>query len=274
VRVAVAQIEPRLGDSPANLDSCCEAISQAAAAEAELVVLPECALSGYLFAERAAAFDAAHPIPGLETETLERVCRATGVSCVLGILERSGGELYNSALALGPDGVVGLHRKTHLPVLGVDRFVVPGDKPPPVLELAGARVGIEICYELRFPEVTRSLALAGAELIVNPTNWPPNASALADFFIRTRAAENRVWIVAANRVGTEAGGSFIGRSQVVDPSGMRIAELDQRAGLLTVELDPADAHEKDLIMAAGDYEVHLFADRRPELYRELTRTRE
>jgi predicted amidohydrolase len=132
-------------------------------------------------------------------------------------------------------------------------------------------VGIEICYELRFPEVTRALALAGARVIALPTNWPTNAAMLADHVICTRASENRVFFVAANRTGSEQGTRFIGRSQIVDPSGHRLAELDGDAvGLVFVEIDVAEAEVKDLVVQPGEYEVSLFADRRPDLYGALT----
>jgi 5-aminopentanamidase len=267
MRIAAAQLNPRLGELAGNLELCAKAIREAAAKGAELIVLPECSLSGYMFEDRAAASAAAEAVPGPATESLAAISSESGIVSVVGLLERDGAELYNTAVVLGPDGLIGRYRKSHLPILGVDRFVTAGAEPPPVFELQGARIGIEICYELRFPEVTRLLALAGAEVVVNPTNWPRNASPLADFFIRTRAAENRVWIIAANRVGDEGGSAFIGRSQVIDPAGRRVAELGEAsAGLLLVEVDPRAAGKKDLIFAPGSYEVHLFDDRRPELY--------
>jgi predicted amidohydrolase len=267
MRIAAAQLDPHLGEIANNLKACAKVVAEAAANGVELVVLPECSLSGYMFGDRSAASASAEPVPGPATEELVAACRTCGINCVVGLLEREGEDLYNTAVVLGPDGVVGRYRKSHLPILGVDRFVRSGNEPPPVFELAGARVGIEICYELRFPEVTRLLALAGAEVVLNPTNWPRNAAPLADFFIRTRAAENRVWIVAASRVGREEGATFIGRSQVVDPAGRRTAELDDSSeGLLVAGIDPRTADTKDLVFTPGSYEVHLLEDRRPELY--------
>jgi predicted amidohydrolase len=151
--------------------------------------------------------------------------------------------------------------------LGVDRFCVPGDAPPQVYDTPVGRLGIAICYDLRFPELTRGLGLAGADIICHPTNWPPAADILADVVIRARAVENRVYILAADRVGSERSGTFIGRSQIVDPSGRRLVEAGaEDEQILAAEIDLAEARRKSLVNVPGEYEVHLFADRRPELY--------
>lgn len=275
MRVAAAQLTPVLGDREGNLAACITAIREAAALDCSLVVLPECAISGYVFDDRASALAAAEARDGPVTARLVDVCRETGLHCVVGLLERDGDALFNTALLLNADGVAGRYRKTHLPCLGVDRFVEPGEGPLSGYETELGRIGIEICYDLRFPEVTRALALDGAFLVAVPTNWPVNAEPLADFVIRSRAVENRVFIVAANRAGSEKGVNFVGWSQVLDPTGDRLAELDRRSfGLAHAEIDPLDAATKEIVVRPGEYEVSLFADRRPELYRELVASRE
>ena len=262
-----AQTEPRLGERDRNLEGCMARLEEAAAAGCDLVVPPECATSGYMLASPREAVLAAEEIPGPSTELLEDACARLGIHCVAGILERDGDLLRNTAVLVGPDGFVGSYRKTHLPFLGVDRFVAPGDEPPQVFETPLGRIGIEICYELRFPEVTRTLALEGAEIVAHPTNWPEQVRPFADFLTRARAAENRVFVVTANRVGGERGMRFFGRSQVVDPLGTRLAEAEEVGeGLVTAAIDPAAAREKDRAIVPGEYEVHLFGDRRPELY--------
>lgn len=267
VLVGLAQIEPRLGRFERNLEACLGRLEEAAAAGCDLVVLPECATSGYMFATEDEAARAAEEIPGPGVEALERACSRLGVHCVAGLLERDGDLLRNTAVLLGPSGLVGRYRKTHLPFLGADRFVTPGDEAPEVYDTSVGRIGIEICYELRFPELTRSLALRGAELVVHPTNWPTSVRPFADFLTRARAAENHVFLATANRVGREGGMEFFGRSQVVDPSGTRRVEAGEGGEeLLVAEIDPAEAREKDRAIVPGEYEVHLFGDRRPELY--------
>lgn len=267
---AVAQTEPRLGERDRNLERCLARLEEAAAAGCELLVLPECATSGYMFESPEEAAGHAEEIPGPSIEALEESCARLDVYCVAGILERDGDVLRNTAVLVGPEGLVGRYRKSHLPCLGVDRFVEPGDEPPPVLETPRGRIGIEICYELRFPEVTRTLALRGAEIVAHPTNWPEPVRPFADFLTRARAAENRVFLLTANRVGAERGMEFFGRSQVVDPQGALLAEAgDSEETVVVAEIDPAAAREKDRAIVPGEYEVRLFDDRRPELYGEL-----
>jgi predicted amidohydrolase len=263
----LAQMEPRLGEPARNLEACLSRLEEAARAGCRLIVLPECAVSGYMFAAEEEASRFAEEIPGSTTDALEHACARLSVHCVAGLLERDGDHLHNTAVLVAPNGLVGRYRKAHLPFLGVDRFVTPGDGPPEVFETALGRIGIVICYELRFPEPTRALALRGAELVAHPTNWPRAVEPFADFLTRTRAAENQVFLLTANRVGGEGGMEFFGRSQVVDPSGNRLVEAAEgREDLVVAEVDPAEARQKDRAIVPGEYEVRLFGDRRPELY--------
>src|ERR671923_431838 len=151
MRVAVAQMEPKLGEKDRNLEACLARLDEAAAAEAELLVLPECAIPGYMFDSAEEALPYAEEIPGPSTEVLEQACRRHDVHIVCGLLEREGDALRNAAVFVGPDGLVGTYRKTHLPFLGVDRFVVPGDQLS-VWDTPIGRIGVQICYDLRFPE--------------------------------------------------------------------------------------------------------------------------
>jgi predicted amidohydrolase len=167
---------------------------------------------------------------------------------------------------VGPDGLVGSYRKSHLPFLGVDRFVQAGDELP-VFETPIGRIGLEICYDLRFPEVTRTLALAGAEIVCLPTNWPTAAAQNAELLAPARAFENRIYLLVANRVGRERTAEFCGRSQIVDTAGVRLAETDATSeALLVAEIEVAWARDKSIVPAPGEYEMHLFGHRRPELY--------
>ena len=264
--VGVAQLDVRLGEPRRNLEACLARLEEAAARSCRLLVLPECALSGYMFESAEEAAPYAEEIPGPSTEAFERACARLGLHCVVGILERDDDLLRNTALLVGPDGLVASYRKTHLPFLGVDRFTTAGDDPYEVFETPLGRIGIEICYDLRFPEVTRALALAGADLVAHPTNWPTAARPLADFVTRARAVENHVFVLTANRVGRERDTDFFGWSQVLDPFGRRLAEAGEREELIVAGVDPEEARRKDMALVPGRYEVHLFGDRRPELY--------
>jgi predicted amidohydrolase len=265
MRVAVAQIEPALAENERNLDACLARMEEAAAAGAELLVLPECAIPGYMFDSLEEAMPFAEEIPGPSTEALVGACRKLGMHVVCGLLERDGELLRNAAVLVGPDGLIGTYRKTHLPFLGVDRFVTPGEELA-VHDTPLGRIGVEICYDLRFPEVTRTLALRGADIVAHPTNFPMAAKVQTEVITRARAAENRIFLLTANRVGKERWGEFCGWSQIVDPYGKRLAEAGEREeALLVAEIDLELARDKDYVIP-GEYELYLFRDRRPELY--------
>jgi len=241
-------------------------MEEAAGAGAKLVVLPECAIPGYMYDSAEEALPFAEEIPGPSSEALEHEARRLGLHVVCGLLERDGDSLRNAAVFVGPDGLIGTYRKTHLPFLGVDRFVVPGDELP-VYDTPLGRIGVEICYDLRFPEVTRTLALKGADLVAHPTNFPLAAKVQTELITRARAAENRIFLLTANRVGKERWAEFCGWSQIVDPTGTRLGEAGEtEEALVVADVDLDFARRKDLIIAPGEYEMRLFDDRRPELY--------
>src|SRR5919197_1692212 len=265
MRVAVAQLEPQLGEKERNLEACLARVEEAAAAGAELIVLPECAIPGYMFDSPEEAMPFAEEVPGPSTEALERESGRLGVHLVCGLLERDGDALRNCAAFVGPDGLIGKYWKTHLPFLGVDRFAVPGDELP-VYDTPLGRVGVEICYDLRFPEVTRTLALKGADIVCHPTNFPMAARVQTELITTARAAENRIYLLTANRVGKERWGEFCGWSQIVDPYGRRLAEAGEtEEALLVADVELERARDKDYVIP-GEYELYLFGHRRPELY--------
>ena len=265
MRVAVAQLDPKLADKERNLDACLARLDEAVADGVELVVFPECAIAGYMFESAEEAMPYAEEIPGPSTQALIDAAERTGAHVCCGLIERDGDSLRNAAVLVGPDGLVGVYRKTHLPFLGVDRFVVPGDELP-VWETPLGRIGVEICYDLRFPEVTRTLALKGADIVCHPTNFPMAARVQTEVITTARAAENRVYLLTANRYGQERWAEFCGRSQIVDPYGVRLAETDVAGeALLVADVDLEQARDKDYVIP-GEYELYLFGHRRPELY--------
>jgi predicted amidohydrolase len=266
MRVAVAQIEPTLGDKRRNLDTILARLEEAAAQGAALVVFPECALTGYLFESADEARPHAEELPGPATDAVAAACARLDVHCVFGLLQRAGDDLHNAAALVGPAGLVGSYRKTHLPFLGVDRFVVAGADAD-VFDTPIGRIGIEICYDLRFPELTRTLALRGAEIVAHPTNWPVEARLNAELYTRARAAENRIFLLTANRYDRERWAEFCGWSQICGPSGDRLAEAGAKGdALLVAEIDVGEARAKDLIPKEGEYEMRLWDHRRPDLY--------
>ena len=271
VKIAGVQMDVALSDTETNLQRMEAALKETASWGAALTILPECALTGYCFESLQEAMPFAEPVPGESTERMARVCRRLGVHAVFGMLEVDGERLFNACVLVGGEGVIGGYRKVHLPYLGIDRFATPGDRPLDVHQVGDVRIGMNICYDGSFPEAARVMALDGADLIVLPTNWPPGAQCTADHVINTRALENNVYYIAVNRIGTERGFRFIGRSKICDPSGDLLAEAPhEEAAVLYAEIDVDRARNKRLVRVPGKHQMDRFADRRPEMYDRIT----
>lgn len=266
-KVGVAQVPVELGNVRANLESLGQCMRTASDEGVRLLVFPECFLSGYMFENRAEAEHAAIDIDGPEVASVVSRCALFDLEIVVGFLERSGSRLYNSAMIVGPEGVIGVHRKRHLPHLGVDRFVdEPEEAVPCVFETRIGRVGVAICYEIRFPEVIRTLALRDADFIALPTNWPTQSSLLADHFTRVRAAENFVYLLVSNRADAEGEAEFLGKSQIVDPLGNVLVVAGQTNTISTAHVAVARARNKTITVVEGSFELSPWKDRRPATY--------
>lgn len=264
---AVAQMDPKLGDVSFNLDRISELAGRAHDHGARLTVFPECAVTGYRFDSVEEAADAAQTVPGDLTVRMHTLAADLDMHIAVGYVEREADVIYNGSVLVGPGGVVAKYRKNHLPYEAVDRFAQPGNLGLEVHLTPIGRLAMVICYDLRFPETTRVLALKGAEIVLDLTNLPPEGSMQPDFLYRARAAENRIWLLASNRVGTERGVTFVGRSAIVDPDGKVVASAS--AGdeeLIFASIDPREARLKHLVFRPRQHELSLFDDRRPELY--------
>lgn len=266
-RVAFVQGRPRFGATEANLE---KGLALADTVVADLVVLPELWSTGYVFSSRtevaALAEDAR---TGATARALAWAAQREKRHYIAGFAEVARGRYFNSAMLVGPRGVRAVYRKLHLFEREQEWFE-RGDLPLEVHRVGAARVGMLICYDWRFPEATRALALMGADLVAHPSNLVyPNAQTA----MLTRALENRVYIVTANRTGTETrpGGSvpFTGRSQVAAPDGsplVRARKSEETA--VAVDLDLARARNKELTRLTA-----MFSNRRPEHYGALVATR-
>jgi predicted amidohydrolase len=267
ITLAAVQTDLAFAQPDDNRRRLGDKLQSAAAAGAQVIVFPECSVTGYCFERPSDALSVAETIPGPSTEHFAELCRQRNVHVVFGTLERLADDLYNACALVGPHGWIGTYRKVHLPYLGVDRFTTPGQEPFRVWETPVGRIGMNICYDLAFPEAARCLALAGAELIVLPTNWPPGAECTAEFMVPARALENHVFYLAVNRVGTENGFRFIGRSQICDVHGrlLSVAQESEEITLLA-HCDLSLARNKHIIRVPELHEIHRIGDRRPELY--------
>jgi predicted amidohydrolase len=270
-KIACVQMNVEIGNVALNLGRVIDHINEAAEQGARLVIFPECALTGYCFTSLEEAKPYAEPVGGRSAGAITDACRRAGVHAVVGYIEMSGEICYNAAMLVGPEGLAGNYRKVHLPYLGVDRFLTPGDRRFEIFDLPFGRVGINICYDASFPEAARSLKLLGAQLIILPTNWPTGAWRTAEFLVNARAHENHLNFAAVNRAGVERGWQFIGRSKVIDYNGDTIVEGPRDEEMvITAEVDLAASDNNHIVNVAGSYEIDRLRDRRPEFYSLIT----
>lgn len=273
LRVCAVQTDPRLGRPAENAARVAEEARAAAAEGARLAVFPEAALTGYLFDSRQEALEGAIHAEGPELATVAEACREAGVWIVVGAIERASRSgagstaeevLYNTAFVFGPEGPAGRQRKVHILHMGADRFTRPSPEPFRTFDLPFGRIGVHICYDGSFPESARALRLAGARLLLLPTNWPDLR--IKPAVVRVRAYENHAFYVAVNRVGTERGVQFEGGSCAADPFGELLFEAGAEPGRHHLELDLAAARESHVVVEPDVYEYDRIADRRPETY--------
>ncbi len=258
MKIAVVQSAPIFGDVEGNRERLIDLMGTV---QADLFVLPELCLSGYVFAETREVEELSEPADGPTARAFVEFARKTGSFVVFGFAERST-HLYNSSALVGPDGLVGVYRKVHL----FDRerlFFAPGDRGFPVFDLPFGRVGMMICFDWMFPESARSLALRGAQLIAHPSNLvlPHCPDAMV-----TRCLENRVFAATANRVGREVHEgrslSFIGTSEVVSPSGQILLRMSSdQDGAAVCDVDLSQALNKQVTPLSD-----VFDGRRPDQY--------
>ena len=270
--IACAQIDCVLGDVETNRDKIIASLRAAAERDARLVMFPECALTGYAFNSLAEAVPFAEKIDGPSAQALATVCEETNSYAVVGFIEADAGKYYNAAMLVGPAGVVGNYRKTHMPFIGIDRFLTPGDRQYDVFQLPFGKIGLNICYDISFPEAARVLKLMGAELVALITNWPQAAWRSPQYVANTRALENHVFYAATDRVGTERGWRFIGRSKVVDCNGDTLAEAGDTEELLVVSVELQEANNNHIVNVPREYELDRLEDRRPDLYQAISET--
>ncbi len=267
--IGAVQFDVSFADKSRNLEKCVDFLKEAGKKKLDLLVFPECALSGYMFENADEAFDMAETVTGESTAELEEVCRHYNITVAIGLLEKYEGDLFNTAVLISPQGIVGKYRKTHTLTLGVDRFIRGGQNFP-IFDVGGVKAGLLICYDQRFPEAARALGLQGAQIIMALSNLPVGAEAYAGFLNQARACENRLFLISANRVGVERGARFLGRSQIIDFAGNILAEASKdKEEMLVAKIDPRVAATKHVILSPGEYEFDVFKDRRPDLYNKL-----
>ena len=272
VKIAGVQMNPEIMKNEDNLEKILHETRAAARNGANLVVFPECALTGYVFSSREEAIPFMESIPGASTDRLAAGCKELGVHIVVGLLEKEGDRCYNAAVLIGPRGLIGKYRKNHLPYLGIDRFIDHGDEPFRVYQTPIGNIGVHICFDCNFPESARTMTLLGADILALPTNWPEGREKVPGFLVPARAYENRVHFVAVDRVGSERGAGFIGRSKIVNALGDTLAEASSdKEEVICAEVLLSEARQKRIVFNAGEFELDFIGSRRPELYGEITK---
>jgi predicted amidohydrolase len=266
MKVACCQFAPIYRDVEKNLDIMRNMLL---ASDADLCIFPELATTGYFFRTQDEVADIAEALDGNVVKALQAMALESGKALITGFLESSEGKYFNSALAIGADGkIAGHYRKVHLFYYEKQVFTT-GDLGFPVFDLRTdfetARVGMMICYDWRFPEAARALALAGAELIAVPSNIVTTTGMLHTT-LATRAFENKVALAFVDRIGIETNGdetlSFRGESALFDLNGqiLSMASAD-RQQIITATVDPAKTRSKQ-INEFND----IFGDRQPAAY--------
>ncbi|MFJ8265956.1 carbon-nitrogen hydrolase family protein [Peribacillus asahii] len=277
VKVAVVQMDPKLGEIQVNLQKTISFVQEAGNNGANLIVFPECSLTGYCFENREDAERYALTIGDYWNQQLIDEAKKFNCYIVVGLVERDGKNLYNSALVIGPNGNKDIYRKSHLSELGVDNFIETDHKPYSVIQTEFGKLGVLICYDIRFPEQARVLSLEGADVLVHITNLPLTASSQVDILLPARANENRVYVLSSDRVGEEQGYQFLGRSIIYDIDGKVINEAnDKDEMIIYANLDFKNSREKDVFYPPGpgkpgNHMNKLFKSRRPDLYSTLTK---
>jgi predicted amidohydrolase len=225
ITVAIVQMKPKLGEPEENLVKMTEMISKIASQQkVDLIVFPELITSGYELGVRFT--ELAQRVPGPTINLLAQRANEYGVYIVFGMVtkERVESVLYNSAVVVGPEGeLLDVYNKIHL--RGEERMAFREGYKLPVIETEVGNIGLMIGYDLAFPEVARSLALDGAEILCVVANWEASQIDEWKTYTRARAYENSVFIAACNRVGEDVTLSFGGESMVVGPRGQIYASL-------------------------------------------------
>ena len=273
VIVAAVQMDIMLLDMAANLSHMEQAVKKAKEEKnADLVVFPELCSIGYI-RERNKEFGknyvkVADKVHGEFTEALGEIAKKYDVYIISGMTEahpRIPATLYNSAVLIDPQGcVAGLHRKVHIP--GYEKhYFIPANTTD-VFHTDIGTIGIGICYDNQFAELTRTYALKGAEILVMLWNMPrfSNQPQMLHRLTSTRAFENRMYAVSCNRIGENNGMQFFGHSAVADPLGELIASAEEEETIIYAEL------ERSMLLAERA-QMPVFRDRRPDLYGELTK---
>ncbi len=263
MRVGYYQYRPLFGKVSHNLN---KVVKKLDSADADLIVLPELAFTGYYFRNKAEVKTLAEdPGRSVTVDALTALCKKQNFRIVTGFTEKARDKYFNSALLIGPRGVEHVYRKLHL-FNEEKKWFDEGNIPLQVNRIGPIRIGIMVCFDWVFPEVTRTLALQGADIICHPSNL---VLGYCQQTMLTRCLENKVYAITTNRFGYDKRPQgvlrFTGRSQIVAPGGTLIHRAaSQREELFIMDIDPRLARDKSITP-----HNEVLRDRRPQYYKAL-----
>lgn len=259
---AAVQFEPEFGNKQRNVAALVALVEEAAAAGATLVVTPEMGTTGYCWHDRREVEPQVETVPGETTARFAELAGRLGIHIVVGMpeVDAQTNLYYNSAVLIGPDGVVGTHRKTH-PYISEPKWAASGNLGHTVFQTPLGRIAILICMDIHFLETARLSALGGADVICHISNWLAERTP-APYWIN-RAFENGCYLIESNRWGLERGVQFSGGSCIIGPDAEILAAIDAGDGFVCATIEPERARRR---LVWGE---DILARRRPELYAEL-----
>jgi len=265
-KIALAQMSSERENKKENIRKMEKIVAKAKKQGADLAVFPELALTGYVIRDQ--IYDLAETIPGPSTKTIEGIARKNNMHIVFGmpeLSEKAKATVYDTAVLVSPEGVVGKYRKLHLPTHSVfeeKRYFRPGYEAV-ALDTELGKIGLIICYDIFFPEISRLTRLEGAKLIVCISASPSVRRGFFEVLTVARAMENTVFLAYVNLVGVEDGLQFWGGSRLVGPQGKVLAQAKyDKEDIVICEVNYSD-------MRSVEPFVPTLKDLRPELFDEL-----
>jgi predicted amidohydrolase len=270
-KIALAQISCKPGDKRGNLDRIRQVAEKAADCGAELVVLPEMSLTGYVIRDQ--IYGLAEGIPGPSVSLVEKISNETGIHIIFGmpaLSQKARATIHNTAVLVSPKGLVGKYHKMYLPTHSMfedKRYFRPGYEAG-VFDTDLGKIGLVICYDIYFPEVIRLARLEGAQLIVCISASPAVRQSFFEILTAARAIENTVFLAFVNLVGIEDGLQFWGGSRLVGPNGRVLVQAKyDEDDFVTGEVDYSDIRSIESFVPA-------MKDLRPELFDKLRKNAE
>ena len=254
--VSAVQLKIKLGDPQGNLIRALKKIEKLAQEGVSLAVLPEMWICGYDFKNLEKIADQTP----LVLDKLDNIARAYGITIIGSTVEQEGSDFFNTAFTMeGKKGVIGKYRKIHLfPLLREDYYFKRGNRSE-VINSSIGKIGVILCFDIRFPELARSLALRGAEIVVVPAQWPKVRLNHWRTLLQARAIENQLFLIASACCGEGEKIKLAGHSMIIDPNGKILTEAGERETVIKAEIDLKEIEESRANMPC-------FSGRVPEAY--------